>query len=168
MRTVGAGRAGRQGRSAQVAGAWYDVAVSAWRREALSRFPELRAQLGDDCELPSVYSLWFLLLDLVREAHREGDDDLLRRIYSYGEWCWDTSGDLLNAVAVAFYEHLFDERWMRADAARRLRPDIARGIESLLEARLDPIEVHQVIDVLRSREHRPPPPPHKGPGRSSL
>jgi hypothetical protein len=51
---------------------------------------------------------------MLSRAHRDGDDDTLRRIYGYASWAREQpDDDIQNAAGVAFYEHLFDEQWMR-------------------------------------------------------
>lgn len=87
--------------------------MATWRRLALELFPQYRR----DPEY-SYYMLYFDLLPLSREAHRNNDRATLRNIYGFAEWCLrqqHRAKDLGNAVYVAFYEHLFDERedWER-------------------------------------------------------
>src|SRR5262245_25216367 len=92
----------------------------------------------------SVYALWFELLPLAQAAHREDDDDLLRRIYAFAGWCWEAGSDLSNAVAVSFYEHLFDEAWMRPHVAPWLTREIRLELRPLWEARLSPDDMRDV------------------------
>lgn len=81
--------------------------MAVWRRKALALFPELRRDLHDPGY--SIYMLYFDLLPLVRELHASGNIAALDPIYGFAEWCLvQTTGDLHNAVAVAFYEHLFN------------------------------------------------------------
>ena len=102
-----------------------------WRSRAIETFPELGAELDDADEIFSPYALWFELLPLVTEAHRTADDDLLRRIYGYASWSYEQDGDLANAVAVSFYEHLLDERWMRPLTLPWLNARVVRGMRTL-------------------------------------
>jgi hypothetical protein len=126
--------------------------VAAWRRRAIESFPELRSALNHKEEIFSVYALWFELLPLAREAHYEDNQDLLRRIYAFAAWCHRQRGDLSNAVCVSFYEHLFDERWMRPLVARWLTDEVARDVRPLWEARLSVDEMREVGELLqRSR-----------------
>src|SRR5438132_11252436 len=88
--------------------------MSAWRRKALQLFPELQVELNDSDY--SIYMLYFELLPKVREAHKQGDEEMLAKIYGYAEWCLHQhSEDLWNAAGVAFYEHLLEgskkSRW---------------------------------------------------------
>jgi hypothetical protein len=122
--------------------------VSAWRRRAIETFPELDAELRNSSETFSVYALWFELLPLVRQAHRDSDDDLLRRIYGFAEWCSEQQGELSNAVAVSFYEHLFDERWMRPLVVPFLTDRIVRDVTPLWESRLSPTDMRAIEKLL--------------------
>jgi hypothetical protein len=84
--------------------------MSVWRRKAIESFPELRRELNDGDEIATVYSLWRDLLWLWRDAHRNGNDELLDRIYAYADWCYrQRAEDLWNSTAVSFYEHILDE-----------------------------------------------------------
>jgi hypothetical protein len=55
----------------------------------------------------------------------------------FAQWCFRQGGELENAAAVAFYEHLLDAWDVHDDVARWLDPRIVRECWSLFEARLD-------------------------------
>lgn len=94
--------------------------MSVWRRRALESFPQLKRDLNRKDY--TVYSLFFDLLVMVRAAHENEDDELLRLIYAYPEWCaQQPAKDVWNAAGVSFYEHLFD----LPDAARRVIPRLS-------------------------------------------
>lgn len=70
-------------------------------------FPDLRRDLTEQDS--SVYSLFFDLKPLLRDAFDRDDAELVRRIFGFAEWCAaQTAQPLWNAAGVAFYEHLFD------------------------------------------------------------
>ena len=104
------------------------------------RSPELREELEDESDIFSIYILFSELEEMVGTAHRDGDDDMLRRIYGYASWArGQPDDDIQNAAGVSFYEHLFDQKWMRplvipwidgAMASRRLPRPL--GMPSLL------------------------------------
>jgi len=123
--------------------------VSAWRRRASESFPELASKLPDPSEIFSPYDLWFELLPMTRSAHRSDDDDLLGRIYSYAEWSFTQGAELENAVAVSFYEHLFDEKWMRPLAAQRLSPHVVEAMRPLWVDRLSEEDLDEVDRLLQ-------------------
>jgi hypothetical protein len=128
--------------------------VPAWRDRAIEAFPELHEELNDEEEIFSVYALWWELLPLTEQAHREGDEDLLRRIYGFADWCSREGGDLSNAVAVGFYEHLFDEPWMRPLVVPWLSDQIVRELRPLWEAMLSADDMREVDKLLPSRRRR--------------
>ena len=78
--------------------------MSGWRRRAIVTFPEFRHRL----ENPGFTShdLFAALLALSRRAHLKSDEESLKRIYSFVEWCSDQGHDLRRAAGVSFYEHL--------------------------------------------------------------
>lgn len=104
----------------------YARRVSVWRRKALESFPELASELTSD-EIDSTYAVWReVLLPFAAEADARGDDDLLARIFEYAAWsARRPAQSVWNAVAVSFYEHLFDvsrsDEWMALVV--RLTPD---------------------------------------------
>ena len=123
-----------------------------WRARAFEDFPDVCAELGGEDEEFSVYQLWFELLPLVEDAHRSGDDELLRRIYGYASWSFDQDRELSNAVCVTFYEHILDERWMRVDALSWLNRRVVNDVRTLWVDRLtadEMREVDQLVEKLR-------------------
>ena len=86
----------------------------------------------------SYYMLFFDLLPIVRTAHREDDCIMLADIYIFTAWCLRQrrAGDLYNAVCVAFYEHLFDERNLWEDVIPWLTPQVVQTCWPLWEVRL--------------------------------
>jgi hypothetical protein len=123
--------------------------VSAWRRRAIEEFPELHDELAERHEVFSVYGLWFHLLPLVRRAHRENNEDLLRRIYDFADWC-RRHADLNNSVCVSFYEHLMDERWMRPLAVPWLTREIVDEVRPLWELMLSPDALREVDALVQA------------------
>ena len=109
--------------------------MSTWRRKALELFPTLRRELND--REYTIYMLYFDLLPMVREAHDEDDRNLLRRIYGFAAWCFDQKAkDLWNSAAVAFYEHLFDQRKYWSLVLPWLSPKVITECWPLWEFRL--------------------------------
>jgi hypothetical protein len=95
--------------SLDAARAYDSGAMSVWRRKAIEAFPELRRELNDRHEIPTVYALWRELLSMWRDAHTSANGDKLDRIYRYADWCFQQRAeDLWNSTAVSFYEHILD------------------------------------------------------------
>jgi hypothetical protein len=116
--------------------------MAVWRRKVDDLFPELRADFAEDKPL-TLYLVFYTLLPFVREAHRRGDEDALRRVYEFAYWC-HRHRDLENAVGVGFYEHLFDDWSLRREVIPWLSPDVRSDILSLWEYRL---ESHQMAEL---------------------
>jgi hypothetical protein len=128
--------------------------MATWRRRALDVFPDLRHDLNSPDY--TIYSLLFDVLPALRDAHRAGDDTQLSRIYGFAAWCSGQRSKLLwNAVGVSFYEHLFDEPWMREAVCPWLSADIRAKHMELWEARLAPKDFDQVNKLLRRNPPRP-------------
>jgi hypothetical protein len=128
--------------------------MATWRRKALILFPMLAEDLND--REYSIYSLYFDLLPMSREAHDRKDDAFLESIYGYAEWCLSQqTKDLWNAAGVAFYEHLFDCRkhWKRV--VPWLSPTVIDECWPLWEARLESGEVEDIRKLIETRKsHR--------------
>jgi hypothetical protein len=128
-----------------------------WRRKVIALFPDLRREVQRRDF--SIYRVFFDLLPRVRAAHESGDDETLRRIYGFTEWCFvQKAKDLWNAAGVAFYEHVFDgprESWPAV--VPWLSPQVRSGCWGLWEWRLTPDELARVrglfADCRRPRYH---------------
>jgi hypothetical protein len=127
--------------------------MAAWRRHALELFPTLREDINSGDY--TIYMLYFDLLPMVRDAHDANDRDVLRKIYSFAEWCLaQQSEDLWNAAGVAFYEHLFDETGYRPQVAPWLSPKVVEECWSLWKVRLSTQELLEVERLIaQRREH---------------
>jgi hypothetical protein len=124
--------------------------MAAWRRKALKRFPELRRDLNAPDY--SIYQLFFDLLPMVREGHRDHNCEVLRRIYGFADWCiQQKTKEPLNAAVVAFYEHLFDEPCLWDDITQWLTPLAIEGCLPCWEARLRPRQFGRLQKLLKGR-----------------
>ena len=93
--------------------------------------------------------LFMELVSLLKSAHRENDDDTLRRIYGYASWArGQPDDDIQNAVGVSFYEHLFDERWMRPLVIPWINSSIVRDCMGLWELMLSEADFEEVRQLL--------------------
>jgi hypothetical protein len=129
--------------------------VELWRERALEVMPELRQLLESEEEIFSPNALWFELLPRVREAHRADDRVFLKRACGYAEWCRvQPDREIWNAVGVSFYEHLFDQPWMRPLAAPWLSEGAVADAWQLWEGRLPAAAMAEVRALLRDRRRR--------------
>jgi hypothetical protein len=82
--------------------------VSNWRRRAIEAFPSLARDLRAS-RISNPYDLFTNLRVMAEQAHRQGDEALLQRIYGYAEWgSRQQAPALWNPVGVAFYEHIVE------------------------------------------------------------
>jgi hypothetical protein len=120
-----------------------------WRARARASFPELRDELDDADEIFSIHILFSELMSLLSAAHRSGSDEALRRIYGYASWArTQDDDDIQNAAGVSFYEHLFDERWMRPLVIPWIDATIVREYMGLWEFRLSEPDLDDVRELL--------------------
>jgi len=135
--------------------------MSVWRRKAIESFPELRRELNDRHEIRNVYSLWFELLSMWIDAHTNGNDDKLDRIYRYADWCFgQRSDDLMNSAGVCFYEHVLDHGG-RERVLARLSDSTIEDVWGLWELRLSEADMAALGKLLHEKK-RPVPPPGSG------
>ena len=86
---------------------------------------------------------------MLEDAHREGDGASLRRIYGYASWVREQpDDDLQNAAGVSFYEHLFDQRWMRPLVIPWINTTIVLGYMGLWEFSLSADDLEEVRQLL--------------------
>lgn len=128
--------------------------MEAWRRRALDAFPELRQRLTDpdDDDMDVIRGLTRELGVMLEGAHRDGNEDLLRRIYSYAEWCWNGGDgyDVGVAVTYGFYEHLVDpDPRLWAEVMPRLTDDVIVDMWPLWEYRLSRWQLRRLKRLLK-------------------
>jgi hypothetical protein len=100
-------------------------------------FPDLRRKFSDTRF--GKYTIWQVFFDLLprmQSAIAEGDLRTTAAIFAFTEWCaMQYSGEIESAVAVAFYEHVFDEREIWDGVVPFLSPTIIRQYWKLWETR---------------------------------
>jgi len=122
--------------------------MAVWRRRALELFPQLRRDVNGR-DRYSIYMLYFDLLPMLRDAFDSGDDELVRRVFTFAEWCSrQAAEDLWNAAGVAFYEHLFDRPEYSERVIAWLSPCVVFDHWSLWEAQVAPAEWDRVRPLL--------------------
>jgi hypothetical protein len=108
--------------------------MSRWRKEAFDRLPECRKQLQEE---KSPYGFFQELSEALYQAHLRQDEELLRRIYRYAQWCLqaprgkDASDDLATIVTVSFFEHLPTHREVRKAVGRFLPKAFIEGMRDV-------------------------------------
>lgn len=117
--------------------------MSAWRRKALEEFPDLRNEIqrGDT----TIYGVFLELLLHCREAHRRGNENKLRKIYAFAEWCHrHKAKDLCNAADLSFYEHLGDKPETLQEMHLWVKPDIFENVSSLIRGRVPTLKFREL------------------------
>lgn len=128
---------------------FWKFTVAAWRCHAIELFPSLQNELNDPEY--TIYMLYFDLLPMTLEAHEKNDCDRLRRIYGFAAWCVNqTTGELMNAAGVAFYEHLFDEKRYWGKVVPWLSPHVIRECWPLWEFRLEKTDLAEIEKLVKS------------------
>lgn len=86
--------------------------MSTWRRKAIALFPEIRPEV--DVQNAQLHEFFWELERIAEEAHAKGDEEALRRVHGFAEWCLHQGGKLWDDAAIGFYEDLFgDVAWER-------------------------------------------------------
>lgn len=124
--------------------------MAVWRRRVLDLFPTLRVE----AQRPefSIYSAFFHLLPMVREAHATNDEDMLRNIYGFAEWCFEQKAEhLWRTARVTFYWHLFENPQHWEQVVPWLSPYVISGCSDLWQALLSPDEWAEVQRLIQDR-----------------
>jgi hypothetical protein len=124
--------------------------MSAWRREASTRLPELQRIIASQL-VDGPMMLW-LELNVEFEKLCKLDPppvDLLRRIWQYCDWCLLHGGDeLRTAAALGFCEHLIDTPERASLLPRIMKQEDYLALRNLMEYHHSPAEVDQWLRKL--------------------
>jgi hypothetical protein len=109
--------------------------MSVWRQKAIDCAPELKKEFQEPDLTP--YTVFMELLPVTVQAHMDNDEQKLRKIYDFAEWCHrQEDGNLWNAVGVSFYEHLADDEPTWLAFTNWIKKDIYFDVRDLLLERL--------------------------------
>ena len=118
--------------------------MSVWRRKAIECAPELKTDFQATDLTP--YDVFMELLPVVQQAHINNDNNRLRNIYSFAEWCLKQKDkQLWNAAGVSFYEHLVDTdetfqqctKWIKKETYIEIRVLLSHRASETQMKRLD-------------------------------
>lgn len=118
-----------------------------WRTRASALLPELSAVVERESWSCHVFlaELWQLAL----EAHRDGDREVLGRVYGFAHWCFRQPERFLSdASVVSFYEHVFDEWELRDEVAPWLPAEVVDRVRPLWEWRWSKERLTEVDQLL--------------------
>ena len=91
-------------------------------------------------------ALWIELQFHFSDDYKNHGDDLIARFYKYAKWCLSSPGqdgylsDAGTAAAVAFYEHLTEDKAIRDDIHRWLSKEEFLKLESAFRYHQEPEE----------------------------
>jgi hypothetical protein len=86
-------------------------------------------------------ALWIELLSACQDACQRSDESMIRRIYEFARWCWQSpSVEVRTAVACAFYEHLPTTPVLRHDMPRRFGRAAFTELREVFQYHLSPEE----------------------------
>jgi hypothetical protein len=121
--------------------------MSAWRRVAIEHLPEFK-HLVEGAWSPM--ALWMEFRSEFERAFAEGKIDVLNRILAFAKWCWASpSGDVVNAVACGFFEHLPIHRGIRASLPRFFSRDEFSQLKDVFAYHAGPEIVHEIEQEYR-------------------
>ena len=125
--------------------------MSVWRRKAIELLPGWHKQL--EAKEIGIYFVFGVLLDELRRAFEENDEEAQHRIFAFAEWCSNQrTGELWNAAGVSFYEHLFDVWEDRQQVVPCSSPSVIANHWSLWEWRLSPERLAELGKLLKQRK----------------
>jgi hypothetical protein len=111
-----------------------------WRGKALEYFPELQEPIE---QASGPMGLWIELRGVFLTAYDEPVDlERIGKVYDFARWCFeqprseDVETDLSTAAAVAFVEHIPDDRRASDDLYRWMSAQSFDGFEGLFRYHL--------------------------------
>ena len=130
-----------------------------WRAAAIERLPELRGLVAS---ADTVMALWIELHIKFEEAYRREpwNDDLIRRIYAYADWCIDAprvddaGRDPFTAVIVAFYEDIPAFVPARDDMPRWFTPQEVAQNKAVFSYHIGDAAFADLIAFMHKNRHR--------------
>ncbi|GAC1646646.1 MAG: hypothetical protein NVS9B15_04880 [Acidobacteriaceae bacterium] len=126
--------------------------MSAWRRVAHERFPDLKNEI-DRAASPD--ELWKTLKREFDRAYLQEDVPLIKAVHEFGWWMIDSthSAEMANAVVDGFYRPLVETNWVADDwEVRRPALELSQylGDERLTSLYWD--FIHDIVPAWRQRE----------------
>lgn len=118
-----------------------------WKIRAADTFPTLAEEIIEPEY--TLYDLLFEFLPFIREAAVKKDQSLLKAVFDYASWCSSQKDEYIsNAVAVGFYEHLFDDRNYWGVIVQYLDPKFIKEYWTLYLHRHDAGEIKEIKDYI--------------------
>ena len=113
--------------------------MSTWKKIVLQLFPEHSSGM-DAFQKPhmTIYQVFFQLKEDVDEYIQTENQDGLTRVFKLVEWCFNQrhrNGDIWNAAATAFLEHLADNDKRAEIIPSWVKPDVFLAMKSEFKKR---------------------------------
>lgn len=113
--------------------------MSTWKRLAVQLFPEHSSGLDAfQKSHMNIYQIFFALKKDVDEYIQMNNQEGLKRIFEFTEWCFEQRNhnhDIWNAAATAFLEHLADNDTRAEIIPLCVKPDIFLAMKSEFKKR---------------------------------
>ncbi len=117
--------------------------------ERLAKAIQCAPELKKEFEQPdlNLYTVFMELLPLLRQAHINNDNERLKNIYDFAEWCFKQNDvRLWNPAGVSFYEHLADTDVTYLQFTNWIKKEIYFDIRDLLNQRVDDEKMKRLDD----------------------
>jgi len=138
-----------------------------WLSKAVEYLPELEDLITEPHPMPGAMGLWIEIYLKLVDAYDEVpiNDDLIRRIYDFADWCLKQPGtsdletDLSSAVAIAFIEDLPLDKRITEDLHRWMSIESFKGFEHLFRYHLSEQEYQKLAGDFLARKRPSDPSP---------
>ncbi len=125
-----------------------------WKKEAIKRFPEIAEYELEYWDNPN--TCWSSLLMSFKKAYKDPrNDNLIKRIYGYSEWCLEqprggpAEDDLFSIVIVAFIEHIPTIPEAMQDMPRWIPYETVKGSEEIFSYFEGKVGYKKILEVYK-------------------
>ena len=126
--------------------------VETWRTKAVELLPEMEEDTNPS---DNPMALWIEIRMAFDQAYQEPrNEDLIRRIYGYADWCSEhgersenAGEDPLTCVAVCLYEHIPTREASRLDMPRWFSREDIVLMKELFSYHLNPDEYERLLEL---------------------
>ena len=130
-----------------------------WRAKAIEMLPETEEATNPS---DSLMALWIDIRLEFEHAYKEScNEDLIRRIYAYADWCLEhaersenAGEDPLTCVAVCLYEHIPTREASRLDMPRWFSREDIVLMKDIFSYHLNPDEYERLLELFPDPRQR--------------
>jgi len=121
--------------------------MSTWKNKAIECLPEHKK----DIEGADIFEVYLLMNRVFKRAYEENNQEKIRSIYAYAEWCFTQKHkELWNAAGVLFYEHLIDDLEIKREIHKWLKHSIYIEIRGLIVWRAGEEEAKKIDEAYKT------------------